>query len=396
MFGIIIGLGTLTLGMYILLQSQVPVKIPKIATKRITEKRERQRETKQLVLTEDNDKRYKFPAKGLSPGRAFQDLVIDNSQVPLVIASADDTHDRFGILRVRYELPNLDNWLRLRRHLTPLQTYLKLDTEPTLHVANKQLVLSLKVASPEPLWSDLTQYLRQDLNDGVDTVTPYLTRFQRFRITGGSEAGKSPTAKNIALALGEKYSVTPILSNPQSYSNKNYWGNRFDVQARTHPEQFDLILYCADEVIQRGEKAGDKPFKIYLFDELDSTVAYLNAKEQKQLKAAIMMIIKQASHQNIMVLFMGQTSAANLIPGTTKSDWMSLVTVAIGNTGFDAITKSPALTAKRKTAMIERYEMMMSKSESTNKRNPDKTTWIRPAVVFDPSNVELVILPVFS
>jgi len=110
MLGIIIGLGTLTLGMYILLQSQVPVKIPKLGTKGVTEKRVRQRETKQLVLTEDNDKRYKFPGKGLTPGRAFQDLVIDNSQVPLVISSADDTHDRFGILRVGYELPNLDNW----------------------------------------------------------------------------------------------------------------------------------------------------------------------------------------------------------------------------------------------------------------------------------------------
>lgn len=396
MLGIVIGLGTLTLGMYILLQSQVPVKVPKLGTRGITEKRSRHRETKQLVLNQEDEKKYRFPTSGLSPGRAFQDLVIDNSQVPLVIRYEDPSNDRFGFIRVKYDLPNLDNWQRLRRHLVPLQTYLKLDTEPNLSVINRQLVLSLKVASPEPLWCDLTQYLREDLNGGIDTVIPYLTRFQRFRITGGSEAGKSPTAKNIALALGEKFGVIPILSNPQSYSNKNFWGNHFDVQARTHPEQFDLILYCANEVIERGEREGGKPTKIYLFDELDSTVAYLSAKEQKQLKAAIMMIIKQASHQNIMVLFMGQTSAANLIPGTTKSDWMSLVTVAIGNTGFDAITKSPALTAKRKTVMIERYELMMSKSEKANRTNPNKATWIRPAVVFDPSNVELVILPAFS
>ena len=396
MIGIIIGLGTLTLGMYILLQSRVPITVPKLRPKSVTEKRHRNRETKKLVLTEENEKRYQFPSPNLSPGRAFQDLVIDNSQVPLVIRQEDPNHDRWGFIRVKYDLPNLDNWQRLRRHLVPLQTYLKLDTEPTLSVSNHQLVLSLKVASPEPLWCDLTSYLREDLNGGIDTVTPYLIRFQRFRITGGSEAGKSPTAKNIALGLAAKYQCTPILSNPQSYSNKNYWGNQFDVQARTHPEQFDLILHVADEVMERGTKSGDKPFKVYLFDELDSTVAYLTTKEQKQLKAAILMIIKQASHQNICVLFMGQTSAANLIPGTTKSDWMSLVTVAIGNTGFDAITKSPALTAKRKGAMIERYELMMAKAEKLNRVNPDKANWIRPAVVFDPANVELVILPAFS
>jgi hypothetical protein len=109
-----------------------------------------------------------------------------------------------------------------------------------------------------------------------------------------------------------------------------------------------------------------------------------------------MMIIKQASHQNICVLFLGQTSAANLLPGTTKSDWMSLVTVAIGATGYDAISKSPALTTKRKVELTGRYELMSRKAEQQNRDNPYKALWIRPAVVFDPTSVELVVLPVFS
>jgi hypothetical protein len=397
MLGIIIALGTLVTGMYILLQSNPRFKIPKLKSKPgVTERRERNRETKQLVLNQDDDKRYKFPLKGLTPGRAFQDLVIDNSNVPLVILSEDTTHDRFGNYRVKYELPNLDNWTRLRRHLTALQTYMKLEQEPTLSVSNQKLVLTLKLAHPEPLWSDLTRYIRADLNDGLDTVTPYLIRFQRFRITGGSEAGKSPTAKNIALGLADKFGIIPILSNPQSYSNKNYWGDRFQVEAKTHLEQYDLILSVAQEVMDRGTVEGDKPFRVYVFDELDSTVAFLDVKEQRKLKAGILMIIKQASHQNICVLFLGQTSAANLIPGTTKSDWMSLVTVAIGNTGFDAIAKSPALTAKKRNDLVERYEAMLRKADKVNSGNPDKGTWIRPAVVFDPSSVELVILPAFT
>lgn len=396
MIGVIIALGTLVTGMYILLQSNPRFKLAKRATTGTAAKRERMKETRQLVLGLDDDKRYKFPFNGLTPGRAFQDLVIDNSHVPLVIISEDTKHDRFGIYKVKYELPNLDNWTRLKRHLVPLQTYLKLDHEPTLTVVNHKLLLTLKMANPDPLWRDLTPYIREDLNGGVDTVTPYLVRFQRFRITGGSEAGKSPTAKNIALGLADKYSVTPILSNPQSYSNKNYWGNRFQVEAKTHPEQYDLILSVADEVMDRGTVEGDKPFKVYVFDELDSTVAFLDVKEQRKLKAAILMIIKQASHQNICVLFLGQTSAANLIPGTTKSDWMSLVTVAIGNTGFDAIAKSPSLTTKKRNDLVDRYEAMLRKADKVNSGNPDKGTWIRPAVVFDPSSVELVILPAFT
>lgn len=396
MIGVILALGTLVTGMYILLQSNPRFKVAKQSVVGVGAKRDRMKETKQLVLGLDDDRRYKFPLKGLTPGRAFQDLVIDNSNVPLVLIGEDTKHDRFGIYKVKYELPTFDNWTRLKRHLVPLQTYLKLDYEPTLTVVNHRLLLTLKMTAPEPLWRDLTTYIREDLNDGVDTVTPYLVRFQRFRITGGSEAGKSPTAKNIALGLADKYNVTPILSNPQSYSNKNYWGNRFQVEAKTHPEQYDLILHVAGEVMDRGTKEGVKPFKVYVFDELDSTVAFLDVKEQRKLKAAILMIIKQASHQNICCLFLGQTSAANLIPGTTKSDWMSLVTVAIGNTGFDAIAKSPALTAKKRNELVERYEMLLRKADKANSSNPNKGKWIRPAVVFDPSSVELVILPAFS
>jgi hypothetical protein len=45
---------------------------------------------------------------------------------------------------------------------------------------------------------------------------------------------------------------------------------------------------------------------------------------------------------------------------------------------------------------VERYEAMLRKADKVNSGNPDKGTWIRPAVVFDPSSVELVILPAFT
>lgn len=359
-------------------------------------KRERMRETRALVLTEDTKKRYQFPPASYSEGQAFQFLCVTNSDVPLVIVSESDKRDSKGYVEVTFTIPHVDSWTRLQRHLDPLQSVLCIGHRPTLTVHNDKLVLRCVYHVPEPTWLELTPYLPSSLNGGTDTVSPYLGGYQRFRITGGSEAGKSPTAKNIALHLAEKYGTTARLSNPQSYSNKNYWGNKFDVVARTHTEQYELILQVAHEVITRGTSNGHKPYEVYIFDELDSTVAFLDMKELKELKAAILMIIKQASHQNICVLFLGQTSAANLIPGTTKSDWMSLVTVAIGSTGYDAISKSVALTSKRKAQLTERYEFTMRKAQQANKNNPNKATWLRPAIVFDPTSVEIVVLPPFS
>lgn len=358
---------------------------------------ENTKRNKALVLAKDDDKGYKFPCGGMSPGKAFQSMVIDNSGVPLVLTGETDRVTAKGWYECTYSIPLTDSWSRLQRHLDPLQSYLSIGIRPELKVSNDTITLRVIYRKVVPTWKELTPYLRADLSSsGNDDTLDYLTRFQRFRVSGGSEAGKSPTAKNIALALGEKYGVRPILSNPQSFSNKNYWGDGFDVEARTHVEQYELILSVAQEVIDRGERNGSKPYRVYIFDELDSTVAFLDMKELKKLKSAVMMIIKQASHQNICVLFLGQTSAANLLPGTTKSDWMSLVTVAIGSTGYDAISKSPALTSKRKSDITERYETMMRKAEQANKSNSDRATWIRPAVVFDPTSVELVVLPVFS
>ena len=392
-------LALLTVGLGITLKlhgtQSLSVKSPR---KRMTqEQRDTRREQKALVLPTEVAKGYKFPPGNMTPGKAFQYMVIENSNVPLVITGEDDRRTSKGWYECTFTIPLTDNWGRLQRHLDPLQSYLAIGIRPDLRVINEAIILRVTYFKPEPTWKELTPYLRADMtSDGIDRTLEYLTRFQRFRISGGSEAGKSPTAKNIALALADKFHVTPILSNPQSFSNKNYWGDKFHVEARTHIEQYELILSVAQEVIDRGERAGEKPYRVYIFDELDSTVAFLDMKELKKLKSAVMMIIKQASHQNICVLFLGQTSAANLLPGTTKSDWMSLVTVAIGSTGYDAIAKSPALTAKRKTEVTERYEALMRKAETANKKNKDKATWFRPAVVFDPTSVELVILPSFS
>lgn len=395
MIGIIIALGSLLTGIYIMLQEN-PATFKRFRHVGRQAKRERMKETRAAVLDTDTAKRYQFPPSSYSVGQAFQYLCIENSGVPLVIHSESDKRDAKGYVEVVYRIPHVDSWTRLQRHLDALQSVLCIEHRPTLTVQNDRIVLRCVYRVPVPTWPETTPYLPASLNAGIDTVTPYLGAFQRFRITGGSEAGKSPTAKNIALHLASKYGTRARLSNPQSNSNKNYWGQSFDVVARTHPEQFELILEVAHEVTKRGETSGEKPYQVYVFDELDSTVAFLSAKEMKLLKAAILMIIKQASHQNICVLFLGQTSAANLIPGTTKSDWMSLVTVAIGSTGYDAIAKSPALTSKRKVQITERYELAMRKAQTANRTNSDKAAWLRPAIVFDPTSVEIVVLPAFS
>lgn len=354
----------------------------------------RRRPTPQIVLPRDEARKgYKFPYDGMSSGQAFQSLCVDNASVGLVIVKEVDRFKDKGWIETSFDIPRVDSWTRLQRHLDALQSYLRIDERPTLVVSGNLLKLKVIYWRPELTWKDYTKLGRVEL--GQEDSLVYLTRFQRFRITGGSEAGKSPTAQNIALALADKYGCVPELNNPQSYSNKNYWSKRFEVVARTHPEQFDSICEVAQDVIDRGERPGNKPYRVVVFDELDSTVSFLTDKELKEMKRAVMMTIKQASHQNICCLYLGQSSNANLIPGVSKSDWMSLVTVAIGTTGLDYIAKSTCLTAKQKTEMVTRYSEMLNKADRENRKNGDKGDWIRPAVVADPSSVVLIVLPKF-
>lgn len=375
-----------------------PRKYRKPRKPRSSQARESTASQKSIALDLREKDRYKFPPRSMkSPAEIYQYLCFENSNVWLEILGCIDRRSDRGYMEITYRTPAVESWSRLQKHLPALQSLLGLPELPEFQVGKSVITITVRWFRPMPEYHELTRYLPPQLHpDHSDTVTPYLSTYQRFRITGGSEAGKSPTAKNIALALGAKYGCIPILSNPQSYSQKNYWGDGFEIGARTHPEQYELILEVAGDVMDRGTHEREKPWKVYVFDELDSTVAFLDAKEQRKLKSAILMIIKQASHQKICTLFLGQSSAANLIPGTTKSDWLSLVTVAIGNTGFDAISKSPALTTKAKATLIDRYGLLLKKASNDNRANPDKATWVRPAVVFDPSNVELVILPPFS
>lgn len=346
-----------------------------------------------VVLPKDDRKTYRFPYSGLDSGTAFQYLCCDNSSVGLVIVEKRDKREKRGFVETIYDVPLVDSWIRLQKHLDALQSYLQVDRRPTLVVIDNKLKLRVVYWVPVPEWRELTRLGRVDL--GQDDSLDYLTRFQRFRITGGSEAGKSPTAQRIALALADKYQCVPELSNPQSYSNKNHWSSRFDVIARTHNEQFEAIREVANDVIERGSRPGSKGVRVVVFDELDSTVSFLTDKELREMKRAVMMTIKQASHQNICCLYLGQSSNANLIPGVSKSDWMSLVTVAIGNTGLDYISKSTCMTTKQKGKMIDSYSVMLTKADSSNRGEVNRGMWIRPAVVADPSSVELIVLPVF-
>ena len=53
----------------------------------------------------------------------------------------------------------------------------------------------------------------------------YVKRWERIRITAGSTGGKSPTAKNLALAImNSRQGIWTIkLYDPQDGSKKDYW-----------------------------------------------------------------------------------------------------------------------------------------------------------------------------
>jgi hypothetical protein len=56
-------------------------------------------------------------------------------------------------------------------------------------------------------------------------------------------------------------------------------------------------------------------------------------------------IIKQASHQNLGAIFIGQNANVSEYPGMDRSDWNSAVNVHIGANAYDAITNSNRFTS---------------------------------------------------
>jgi hypothetical protein len=164
--------------------------------------------------------------------------------------------------------------------------------------------------------------------------------WSRVRITGGSESGKSPTAENLAVCILLGRGGSGELFNPQDDSVKNYWS--LPTVGTSHDDSLLGIQTLAAIV---NQKTNDRSqFKLSIFDEIDSTIASVEKKSQSEVGKLISTIIKQFSHQNLGVIFIGQNANAKNYPGMDRSDWNSAVNVHIGNNAYDAISNSNQIT----------------------------------------------------
>ena len=173
--------------------------------------------------------------------------------------------------------------------------------------------------------------------------------WSRVRLTGGSESGKSPTAENLAIAILKHRPGVPLLYNPQHDSTKNYW--TIPVEGISHSDSEKGIASLATQVDLRanGHQTRDV-FELSIFDEVDSTMSHTKGKKAV-IGGNVNFIIKQASHQNLGAIFIGQNANVSEYPGMDRSDWNSAVNVHIGANAYDAIQNSNRFTSDEVTKL---------------------------------------------
>jgi hypothetical protein len=272
------------------------------------------------------------------------------------------------------------------------------------HVVNKP---EFKLDAETGLMTLLVQWAKKPKSEvkDIDRLWVPAVRFEqtvkgwsRVRLTGGSESGKSPTAENLAVAILKHRPGVPLLYNPQHDSTKNYW--TIPVEGTSHNDSEKGIASLAQQVDLRanGHQSRDE-FELSIFDEVDSTMSHTKGKKAV-IGGNVNFIIKQASHQNLGAIFIGQNANVSEYPGMDRSDWNSAVNVHIGANAYDAITNSNRFTAdevnKLKQTADKITEFCHDKNTELGLEKTDPQAY-RFALVIEPNKKPYFIeLPAFG
>lgn len=195
-----------------------------------------------------------------------------------------------------------------------------------------------------------------------DKFKSLVKSWSRVRITGGSESGKSPTAENLAVCILLNRGGTAELFNPQDDSVKNYW--TIPTVGFNHADSVSGIESLASKV---NEKSGDRSkFKLSIFDEIDSTMSSIPKGEQGLIGQNVKTIIKQVSHQNLGVIFIGQNANVSEYPGMQRSDWNSAINVHIASNAYDALTNTNQITKQEQDRLKQQADKLTEFCEEKN------------------------------
>jgi len=195
----------------------------------------------------------------------------------------------------------------------------------------------------------------------------YVKNWERVRITAGSTGGKSPTAKNLALAIMKQRKAQGEIKlyDPQHGSKKDYWD--MPKAGTTHEDNVTGMGELCDELDRRTKTPGNHPFILYIFDEVDSTIA--TERENNgyyYFRDKVTYSLKQASHQNIGAIYIGQACDASTIPGMSWSDWNNAVQLHIGANAGIWLDKAKTITGEDKTKLLEQYRKIQEYCDRKN------------------------------
>ncbi|MBW4635947.1 MAG: hypothetical protein KME30_29920 [Iphinoe sp. HA4291-MV1] len=201
----------------------------------------------------------------------------------------------------------------------------------------------------------------------VEKFESYVKNWERVRITAGSTGGKSPTAKNLALAImkSRKGQGEIRLYDPQDGSKKDFWS--MPKAGTSHEDNVTGMSELCELLDHRAKWKGDHPFILYIFDEVDSTIAQERENNgYYYFRDKVTYSLKQASHQNIGAIYIGQACDASTIPGMSWSDWNNAVQLHIGANAGIWIDKAKTISSEDKTKLLEQYRKIQEFCDRKN------------------------------
>lgn len=254
----------------------------------------------------------------------------------------------------------------LNEHSEALQQFCRLlNPVEFSYDANKALILAeitLKVRSKiKPI-----EKLTEDINKiwiTADKFEQFVKNFERVRITAGSTGGKSPTAKNLALAIMKTRNGKGELKlyDPQHGSKKDYWN--MPKSGTSHDDNLKGMRELC-ELIDSRRHGSNHSFVLYIFDEVDNTVTTL--KKGAEFKDLIKVTLKEGSHANTGAIYIGQSCDVTEVPGMTHSNWNNAVQIHIGSNAGLFIERMSTITSEEKTRLLEQYRKIQEYCDTKN------------------------------
>jgi hypothetical protein len=215
---------------------------------------------------------------------------------------------------------------------------------------------------------------------GVEQFTVLAGKWQRVRITGGSEAGKSPTMELIAGAMQlARPETLALLAFPLSDSTKDNWTMRV-----THSS----LTACAREALD-AKRSG---FTVALLDECDTAL-----EVESDLAATVKELLKTGSHRKVGCILSGQNANVRQWRGFDRSDFENCVNVHLGGTAYHAITNSNGLTPSEQDRLKADADKLTRYCEEANAAIDDPALMQRFALVVEPGKRPYFVqLPPFN